>query len=56
MKRSFLFLTLLVLPGCSFLPLLLGDPLENQVAECLSFGGSPEYTKAGDARTFKCTR
>lgn len=56
MRNLIVFLVLIGLPGCSLLPMLLADPLENQVAECLAFGGSPAYTKAGDARTYQCTR
>jgi hypothetical protein len=56
MKHAFVFLALIALPGCSLLPALFGDPLSEQVSECLVFDGSPEYTRAGDARTFKCTR
>jgi hypothetical protein len=56
MKHAIVFLVLLVLPGCTLLPLILGDSLSEQVSECLAFGGSPSYTKAGDARTFQCER
>lgn len=55
-RHALISLILLATPGCSMLSVLLADPLENQVSQCLTFGGSPEYTKAGDARTYKCVR